>query len=81
MDLSAIVVLVEDEVDQVYIVPSEQANFDNLDLLRTKVRAAGVEDVKIQHVPYAGVNSPFATIEEVARQLAALLDNRKIGNY
>ena len=74
-NLTAIVILVEDDVDRVCIVPSEQATFDNLSRLREQVRASGVESVRIQRITYAGEETPFSTIENVSQQLSNLLDN------
>lgn len=75
-ELSAIVVLAEDDVHSVFIIPTEQATYDDLHRLRAQVREAGDRNIKIQRVPYAGINSPFSNIESISRQLADILRER-----
>lgn len=72
--LSAIVILSNDNVDRVFIVPEQDASLDNIERLRQQVQAKGVQGIKVQHVAYDRLtsSSPLASMEDASQYLDTL---------
>lgn len=73
--LSAIVIIVDNDVHSVYIVPAEQASIDNMSKLRMKIRSSGINGIRVQRVWYSDTNSNIQNINDISKRLEEVLDN------
>lgn len=75
--LSAIVLIVDNDVHSVWVVPVTEAVVENMNRLRDQVRMSGVKGVRIQRVLISEDDSAVKNIEDVSKQLAVALDNNR----
>lgn len=70
-ELSAVVVLVNDDVDSVHIVPTEQVGYEDLTALRRHVKDD--DRIRIQRIEYPSSNGPVQSLADIAQKLAQIL--------
>lgn len=75
--VSVIVFLLEDDAESVFLVPTQDVGYDQLEQLRRRVRANGVDVLRIQRLPYDGV-APITlhTFDHLNRHVDTLIQER-----
>lgn len=73
--LSAIVIIVDDDVHSVYIVPVAEATTHNMTRLRDQIRASGVKGVRVQRVWYSDTDRTVHDINDISKRLNEVLVN------
>lgn len=76
---SAIVILLDNEVHAVYIVPSENASIENMRRLRDQKNQHFrlMNRIRIQRVLLSEADANVSSIEDVSNRLSELLETEK----
>ncbi len=73
--LSAIVVLINDDVHSVYVVPAGEASTENMQRLRTQVRESGIKGIRLQRVLISEADKAVSHVGDVSAQLHQIIIN------